>query len=72
MCLMGAVLAAAFTHNASHKSIMEGKTMAREVISVQPHPPGSNCTARHVKENQRLCEETVKPQEHCGSDNFNW
>lgn len=59
-------------HNASYKSIMEGKTMAREVISVQPHPPGSNCAARHVKENQRLCEETVKPWEHCGSDNFNW
>ncbi len=46
------------THNASYKSIMEGKTMAREVISVQPHPPGSNCTARHVKENQRLCKVT--------------
>lgn len=46
--------------------------MAREVISVQPHPPGSNCAARHVKENQWLCEETVKPWEHRGSDNFNW
>lgn len=59
-------------HNASYESIMGGKTMAREVISVQPHPPGSNCAARHVKENQRPCEETVKPWEHCGSDNFNW
>lgn len=72
--LSGAVLAAAFTctHNASHQSITEGKTMACEVISVQPHPPGSNCAARYVKENQWLCEETVKPWEHRGSDNFNW
>lgn len=60
------------THNTTYKSIMEAKTMAHEVISVQPHPLGCNCAARHVKEKQRLCEETVKPWEHSGSDNFNW
>lgn len=60
------------TMSAANIHRMEAKTIAREVISARPHPPGSNCAARRVKENRRLCEETVKPWEHCGSDNFNW
>lgn len=55
---MSTVLCPAHTisHCANLKSIMEGKTIAHEVISVQPHPPDSNYAAKHVKENQRLCK----------------